>query len=75
MLLFLVLAVNSATDFKFYLHTLTLAAHSYALLTELIGNDIDGSQHTSGDDWRAIHNEPNKTIKNNTKVKVINHSL
>ena len=52
MLLFLVLAVNSATDFKFYLHTLTLAAHSYALLTkESIGNDIDGSQHTSGDDW------------------------
>ena len=37
MLLFLVLLVNYATDFNFYLHTLTLAAHSYALLTKLIG--------------------------------------
>ena len=36
-LLFLVLLVNYATDFKLYLHTLTLAAHPYALLTKLIG--------------------------------------
>ena len=45
MLLFLVLLVNYATDFKLYLHTLTLAAHPYVLLTKLIGMTLsDGSQ-------------------------------